>query len=768
MIPVPARGARADLHCHSTASEQAKLGVARALGLPECATPPQEVYELAKRRGMDFVTITDHDTIDGCLEIADRDDVFISEELTAWFRGTEQAVHVLCYGITETDHDELQARAADVEECAAYLHERGITCGLAHPFFAVAAPLLPRQRRRLAELFGVWEVRNGSRAPELNHPAAVYAETNGACGIGGSDDHAGVDVGRTWTETPAASTPQELLDHIRAGRAEPGGAQGSAAKWAHAGIALAARVLATQAHDAPPAIDPRKTLELATKVVSDGGERGGESAAGVGPEDARALLAAWVEAVRLHPSAAANPMGLVRTMQADDFSHAELYRRARAAHETGLREAIEAGSSAIADGDGYGAAGAALVAACVPAIPYAPATSFLASERAKLSPHDGGPARVALVVDGTGSVHGVARTIERIRRHGVPGHEVEVIGTDPRVDRRLPAVIEIEVPFYAGLEVGVPALGDLFETLADGRYDLVHVTAPGPAGLGAALAARIAGTPLIASHHTELGAYAALRARDPRLTVGMRIVLSMLYRQAARLLSPSAAADRSLEDLGVAPERIDRWGRGVDLELFEPGKREPAAFPGEIKVLHAGRLAKEKGIDLLADAFEAARRRDPRLHLVLAGGGPEEGWLRERLGASATFLGWLGPDELARAYASSDLFLFCSRTDTYGQVIGEAQASGLAVVAVAEGGPADLIRHRRTGWLCAPDRDELAAAVAQLAGSPFLRSQLGAGGREAALQRTWSASLDQLSTSYERAVETTARKRAPAAPRQVA
>jgi len=86
---------RADLHCHSTASTVSKLGVQRALGLPECATPPEEVHALAKRRGMDFVTITDHDTIDGALAIADRPDVFVSEELIARFAGEPQAVHVL-------------------------------------------------------------------------------------------------------------------------------------------------------------------------------------------------------------------------------------------------------------------------------------------------------------------------------------------------------------------------------------------------------------------------------------------------------------------------------------------------------------------------------------------------------------------------------------------------------------------------------------------------------------------------------------------------
>lgn len=146
---------RVDVHCHSTASAVGKLDVQRALGLPECATPPEEVYELAKRRGMDFVTITDHDTIDGALEIANRPDVFVSEELTASFRGEPQAVHVLCYGIDAGDHEWLQRHSDDVEACAEYLHEHGIACALAHPFFAVAAPLAARHRRRLAELFPI-------------------------------------------------------------------------------------------------------------------------------------------------------------------------------------------------------------------------------------------------------------------------------------------------------------------------------------------------------------------------------------------------------------------------------------------------------------------------------------------------------------------------------------------------------------------------------------------------------------------------------------
>jgi glycosyltransferase involved in cell wall biosynthesis/predicted metal-dependent phosphoesterase TrpH len=741
-------GSRVDMHCHSTASEQARLGIQKSMGLPECATPPAEVYELAKSRGMDFVTITDHDTIDGCLEIADRPDAFISEELTAWFAGEPQAVHVLCYGITPSDHEFLQDHASDLETCAAYLHEREITCALAHPFFHVAAPLTARHRRRLAELFGIWEVRNGSRARELNMPAAVYIDTHGGTGIGGSDDHAGVDIGRTWTETPPASTPEEFLRHLRAGRTSAAGEQGSAAKWAHSALALASRALIAGAPaDSPPTLDPSHVMKLAERVVADGEERGGSELADLGPSEGRALLCGWLESVGL--AAGECPEGIVAMMQAEGFSHSDLYRRARRIHERRLGEATVKLTAAAATGQGYGEAAKAVFEACMPAVPYVPAMAILAKEKAKLAAREGEPRRVGLVA---GSMHGVTHTIERIREHGVPGYDVEVIGTDARVDRRLPAVAEVDVPYYAGLRVGVPSVPELVETLADGRYELLHLVSPGPAGVGAALAARIGGTPICGSYHTELAAYAGLRAADPRLEGGMRMALSLFYRQAEVVLSPSPASDDSLVGLGIAPERIGRWGRGVDLALYGRGRSDPDAFPGEVKILYAGRLSKEKGADLLAESFLRARERDPRLHLLLAGGGPEEDELRARLGEHATFLGWLDREELATAYASADIFLFCSRTDTYGQVIAEAQASGLPVVAVGEGGPASLIRDRETGWLCDPDPEPIASAVAQLAASPFLRERISRAALTTVRGRTWEASLAQLAAGYDRAL----------------
>jgi glycosyltransferase involved in cell wall biosynthesis/predicted metal-dependent phosphoesterase TrpH len=764
-----------DMHCHSTASQESKLGVQRAVGLPECATPPEEVYELAKRRGMDFVTITDHDTIAGALEIADRPDVFISEELTAHFRGEPQAVHVLCYGITREDHEWLQANSGDVELCAAYMYEQEIVCALAHPYYTVEAPLSARHRRRLAELFGIWEIRNGARARELNRPAATYVATREGIGIGGSDDHAGVDVGRTYTEAPPARTPQDFLAHVRAGDVLARGAQGSAAKWAHAAIALAARSFGKDRPDGQrERPDPGRVMTMASRLLREGDARRGAVGNDLDPDDARCLLRAWLSAVGLDHL---DERQLISFMQQDDFSHADLYRRACRMHERKLRRAVEVALSAASGQADAISAAEGPFEACIVAVPYAPATAFLAGEQAKLAAipnavsnrlghfgsaqrrrEDSERPRIALLADGIGSTHGVTRTIEEIRQRGVPGFEIDVVGTDPEVDQRLSSVAEIDVPFYPGLRIGVPSLPVAVQTLAGSggsAYDAIHVCSPGPAGIAGALVARALGLPLIGSYHTELSAYAQLRSGERRLADAMALAVGTFYRACDVVLSPSPASDAALAAIGMAPERVLRWDRGVDTARFRPSLRQRSLPAERINVLYSGRITREKGADLLADAFLLARASSQlgrRLHLLLAGGGPEQQRLRERLGEHASFLGWLEGEELARAYASADIFLFPSATDTFGQVILEAQASGLPTIAVARGGPLSLIEDRLSGLLCEPDAGCLADAVLELAGSPLLREHLAQGGLRAVRLRTWEHTLARLAEGYQHAL----------------
>ncbi len=521
-----------------------------------------------------------------------------------------------------------------------YLHAQGIACALAHPFSHVAAPLTPSHRRTLAELFPVWETRNGSRPADLNAPAAVYIETHGGIAIGGSDDHAGVDLGRTYTEAPSAATPAELLAHIRAGKLAPRGNHGTAASWAHSALALAARSLATTGDGRPATTDP---------TVTD-------------------------------PSAA--------------------------------------------------------------------------REQTRLAAPEDEPRRVAVIADGAGSAHGLTQTLAVLRERGIAGHEIDVIGTDATVDRRLTAVNEIELPFYPGFQFGVPSLFAVAEALTDRRYDLVHLCAPGPAAVAAQLVARVMGIPIAGSYDTDFLSLARLRSEDPEIGPSVAAVLEAFYAHCQVVLSPSRAADHALGKLGVEAERLHRWQRGVDLDRFNPARFTPDVLPSDrFNVLYTGRLGHEKGLDLLGEAFLVARDRDPRLHLVLAGAGPELERLRARLGRAAAFLGWIEGDALAHVYASADLFVFPSTTDTFGRAILEAQASGLPVLAVDGGGAAELIETGRTGCLVPAEPEALAGALRGLARRAALRDRLATGGLIAVRERSWDRSLVQLASSWTAAID---------------
>ena len=252
----------------------------------------------------------------------------------------------------------------------------------------------------------------------------------------------------------------------------------------------------------------------------------------------------------------------------------------------------------------------------------------------------------------------------------------------------------------------------IVEALAEGRYDVVHVCSPGPAGVAAWLLARVLELPRVGSYHTELGAYAGLRTGQPqRRGAGQLGPRPRSTAPATWCSRPARPATSGWPSWASLPSGSRDGIAASTCAASIPRFAEAALLPGAVNVLYAGRLSKEKGVDLLADAFLEAHRRDPRLHLVLAGGGPEEGLLRERLGDRATFLGWLSGDALAQVYASADAFLFASTTETFGQVILEAQASGLPVVAVDRGGPASLIEHGETGLLAPPEVSALADAV---------------------------------------------------------
>jgi predicted metal-dependent phosphoesterase TrpH len=225
---------RADLHLHSCHSLQS--GNLRFLKSRDCYSAPEDVYRAAKAAGMDLVTITDHDSIQGCLELLDghpdSGDVFISEEVSCRFPGTDLEVHFGVYGTSERLHDQLQPLRGNAFDVAAALREAGVLFSLNHLLHFYRGQVRLENYLRLLDEVPALETRNGTMLPSHNELVSAIAQGGRGdrtfAAVGGSDAHTLRRIGRTWTRVPA-STSGEFLRNLALGQGEVGGAHGSAA-----------------------------------------------------------------------------------------------------------------------------------------------------------------------------------------------------------------------------------------------------------------------------------------------------------------------------------------------------------------------------------------------------------------------------------------------------------------------------------------------------------------------------------------------------------
>ncbi|TML23001.1 MAG: glycosyltransferase family 1 protein [Actinobacteria bacterium] len=364
--------------------------------------------------------------------------------------------------------------------------------------------------------------------------------------------------------------------------------------------------------------------------------------------------------------------------------------------------------------------------------------------------------RVAIITESfPPDINGVAHSVVRVAEHLVAsGHEPLVIAPEPasgtaRVAGHLPypvvRVPSMPMPGYPSFRLGLPSR-KLTEALLGHGTELVHLASPFFLGArGSAVAQRLR-LPHVAVYQTDIPAYAsAYRMRGLGEAAAWRW-LRAIHNAADRTLAPSTASATALHAHGI--ERVWLWRRGVDTVRFDPRHRSAAvrralAPGGEILVGYVGRLALEKRVDLLAPI--ATR---PGVRLVIIGGGPAEPVLRKAL-PGAVFLGPRQGRQLARLYASLDVFVHSGPYETFGQTVQEASASGVPVVAPAAGGPVDLVADGVSGYLVPPlSAQALDDAVGVLCASPRLRQEFGAAARAMVLTRSWSAIGDQLLGHY--------------------
>lgn len=380
--------------------------------------------------------------------------------------------------------------------------------------------------------------------------------------------------------------------------------------------------------------------------------------------------------------------------------------------------------------------------------------------------------RVAYFPDSFHEINGVAHTSRHFeayaRRRNLPflciraGDRAERLVRDGNVwTLELPRgflsfAIEKDLRFDPAFPRHVPIIED---ALADFRPDLIHITGPSELGMIGAGLARWLNLPLAASWHTNVHEYAARRSdwllkrlSDAHAWVAGQAIedatleaTAWFYRMAGVLYAPNDALCARLQQ--ATGRRCLRMPRGVDAALFHPARRTRPSNDGELVLGYVGRLSVEKNVALLATVQQELEQRGLRnFRFKIVGHGTEESWLRAHL-PRAQFTGVLRGDDLSRAYADMDIFVFPSHTDTFGNVVLEAMASGVPAIVTKDGGPQTIVRNGETGRIA--HDDEFAAAILEIAADPARLAAMRQSARAYALTASWDAVFNGVYAGYE-------------------
>jgi len=383
-------------------------------------------------------------------------------------------------------------------------------------------------------------------------------------------------------------------------------------------------------------------------------------------------------------------------------------------------------------------------------------------------------------------VNGVVRTIEKIIHHLEDnGHEVLLFAIgEGEFEYSKTRVVRLEgIPFnfYKELHIVKPEdkwlckliENDIMQTplvilqslipsrhsvvereLQDFKPDLIHLATPVTLGAIGIYYVDQMKIPCLATFHTDLASYAPMY-QIPYLEEVINQGTRLIYSRVGMVLAPSQSSKAQLERVGL--EKVGVFGRGVDSVMFDPKKRDRSILAEyglsetKLTLLYVGRLAEEKSLPELIKAFNSLSEKHD-IQLLIVGDGPIRKELEDTLDKSdgySAFTGIKKGEELAKLYASSDIFVFPSRTETFGQVVQEAMASGLPVVGYDSPGVKDLVEHGKTGYLAKKDGLSLQEGVEKLINSESLRKQYGEKAREISESKTWKNILNGLVNEYE-------------------
>ena len=786
---------KADLHLHSRYSDRSAEWVFRRLNFPDSYSDPLALYQRLRAAGMDFFTLTDHNRIDGCLAIADQPGVFISEQISTYFPEDHGRVELLAWGITEAQHRDIQSARENIYDLQRLLSEAGILHAVAHPLYRLDDKLSAANLEKLILLFRHFEGLNGLRHALLSDITALlmgqltpekidelanrhnltptHCEPGKKVLTGGSDDHGGLFAGAAWTETPGCASPAEFLRHIQTGHCEPAGKGGTPLALSH-GLYNTIYSFVRDKFTS----DGGNNSGLVAKVFSRFME--GQDPTEFSFSDKLELLAKGIVSGKIFELAKPAHASLWKKLSAT-FSDSDLKqllaRQTQGVEEPERRAFLMANLfvsrlmfqfftkfvTQVSSGNLIEAIQDVSVLAPIllTVSPYiysfqtqSPPRPLLREMCERITgeiPATLRNRKRAWFTDTLEDVNGVATTIRKMTAAGIAAGEQIVVVTS-RAETHITGIPiknfapigEFELPEYELQKLSFPPILEMLDYIQREQFTELIVSTPGPVGLTALFAAKLLGLRATGIYHTDFPQYVRILTEDSFLETLTWKYMHGFYSQLDLLYVNSADYRRAWIDRGIVPEKIAILPRGLDTDHFHPKRRNPdfwhrfGRWKNKVVLLYVGRISKEKDLDVIAAALRRLDEEKLPVQMVFVGDGPYLKELSQTL-ANACFTGALYGVDLASAYASADVFLFPSTTDTYGNVVVEAHAAGIPTVVSDTGGPKELVQNGVNGFITRSlDVNDFTRAVRELVGDGSLRQKLGQQARQGVQNRDWA------------------------------
>ncbi|RBP48455.1 glycosyltransferase [Arenicella xantha] len=738
--------AKADLHVHSKYSDYPSTWAHKAYRSPESFTEPELVYQQAKSRGMDFVTLTDHDDIRGSLELVHLhpDDCFISCEITTFFPEDQCKIHILVYGITATQYTQCRRASNNLYDLRDYIIAEDIAYSVAHATYDQDGRLSFEHIEKLVVLFDIFEIINGGSSAQNNLLLHSYLQTLDEEKLtalaskhdltpmsddpwikgftGGSDDHCGILIGTAFTQAEARDVG-EFLSQLRNKHSLGNGLHGSFESYATGVI----KHIHDYRIDRDSGYHKTKMNDF-LELFFDNSE--GNLIKRF--KKSQSLRYLKKKNTKTHKALHALLQQISQDQGKDIAAKIpQTYVHIADMHDEMFGSVVTAISKHLPNGDVFKAFNK--LATLFPMTLLA--TPFIGAMRHQVLKADIKRGLIQCTrhqytekalwfTDTIDDLNGVSITLHQIAAHSVKqGYQMKLVTcvNEAKLNSPLPKnclnfhpVKQVSLPGYETQKIGFPSLLNVMRRLVYEQADQIIISTPGPLGLAAMICGKLMDIPVKTVYHTDFAEQILKMTEENMLANLADTCVNLFYKQSDRVFVPSQFYIDKLIRAGFEPSRLSIFPRGIDLDLYRPAlqTRDLARrhqLHGSFTLLFAGRISEDKNLSLLARVFQDLNRRKPGMYnLVIAGDGPDLSALKQTLTeqSNVLFTGRLNAQELVEWYRASDLLVFPSHTDTFGMVVLEAQACGLPCLVTATGGPKEIIDPNTTGHVVHSDECE--------------------------------------------------------------